>query len=308
MASLILHHFPLSPFSEKVRLVLGTKRLTWDSVTVPMVLPKPDVMALTGGYRRTPFLQIGADIYCDSALMCKVIDTVAPQPPLYPAATRGVAEIIAQWADSALFWIAVPFTSQPASAPYLFPGASPEFVKSLFADRAAMAPHIRRASLPDGAAQLHAYLDRLQNLLADGRQFLLGDAPCIADFSAGQSLWYMHRSPPVVQALAPFPGLMAWYARLAAFGHGTARAIGSTDAIAVAASATSHAPTSVDPAGGYTAGEPLTVTPADYAQDPVAGQLVGLTRDEVVLARTDPRAGRVHVHFPRIGFHIGRAA
>ena len=65
-------------------------------------MPKPDVVALTGGYRRTPFMQIGADVYCDSALMCRVIDRLAPEPPLYPAATRGLAEIVAQWADSAL--------------------------------------------------------------------------------------------------------------------------------------------------------------------------------------------------------------
>ena len=32
------------------------------SVHIPSVLPKPDVVALTGGYRRTPFLQLGADI------------------------------------------------------------------------------------------------------------------------------------------------------------------------------------------------------------------------------------------------------
>ncbi|MGS0756332.1 hypothetical protein ACVBEH_17860 [Roseateles sp. GG27B] len=38
------------------------------------MLPKPDVAALTGGYRRTPFLQIGGDIYCDTALMCRVIE------------------------------------------------------------------------------------------------------------------------------------------------------------------------------------------------------------------------------------------
>ena len=72
MSELILHHYANSPFSEKVRLVLGLKGLSWRSVTVPVMMPKPDVLALTGGYRRTPFMQIGADIYCDSALMCRV--------------------------------------------------------------------------------------------------------------------------------------------------------------------------------------------------------------------------------------------
>ncbi|HCE29343.1 MAG TPA: glutathione S-transferase, partial [Comamonadaceae bacterium] len=68
MTHLILHHYPASPFAEKVRCVLGFKNLAWKSVIIPSVMPKPDVVALTGGYRRTPLLQIGADIYCDTAL------------------------------------------------------------------------------------------------------------------------------------------------------------------------------------------------------------------------------------------------
>src|SRR5438309_6819722 len=120
MNDIILHHYAGSPFSEKVRLVLGYKGLAWKSVTVPVILPKPEVVALTGGYRRTPFMQIGADIYCDSALMCRVIDRLAPEPPLYPAASAGLAEIVAQWADTALFWTAIPYTVQPAGAAYVF--------------------------------------------------------------------------------------------------------------------------------------------------------------------------------------------
>jgi glutathione S-transferase len=112
MSDLILHHYDGSPFSEKIRLILGFKGLAWKSVKVPVMLPKPDVVALTGGYRRTPFLQMGADIYCDTALMSRVIDTLAPQPPLYPVAATGAQHILAQWADSTLFWTAIPYTMQ----------------------------------------------------------------------------------------------------------------------------------------------------------------------------------------------------
>ena len=47
MSALILHHYPTSPFAEKVRLVCGYKKLDWQSVTIPMVMPKPDLMPLT---------------------------------------------------------------------------------------------------------------------------------------------------------------------------------------------------------------------------------------------------------------------
>lgn len=304
MSSLILHHYATSPFSEKVRLILGAKGLAWQSVTVPVMLPKPDVMALTGGYRRTPFLQIGADIYCDSALMCQVIDSLAPTPPLYPEATRGVAEIVAQWADSTLFWIAVPYTMQPVSVPHMFPNAPPDFMKAFGADRAAMTPNLRRPTIPDGAAQLHSHLGRLENMLADGRAFLLGAASSIADFSVAQSVWFIRRSPPIAALLADYPKLVAWYERVNAFGQGTASKMSAEAAIEIAASAGSHAPTRIDADAGFAEGDDVTVTPTDYAHDPVAGQLVGLTPTEVVVERTDDRAGRLHVHFPRIGFQI----
>ena len=48
MHELILHHYPTSPFAEKARLMLGFKQLSWRSVMIPPVMPKPDLTALTG--------------------------------------------------------------------------------------------------------------------------------------------------------------------------------------------------------------------------------------------------------------------
>jgi glutathione S-transferase len=303
MTELILHHYAGSPFSEKVRLILGFKGMSWRSVIVPAILPKPDVMALTGGYRRTPFMQIGADIYCDTTLMCRVIDTLNPQPPLYPEPTSGVAEIIAQWADTTLFWTAVPYTMQPAGVAHLLAGATPEVLKAFGADRAAMSPNFRRATLADGAAQLHSYLARLEHLLDDGRPFLLGALPSIADFSVAQSIWYIRRAPPVATLLEAYPRVQAWCDQVGAFGHGQSTSMTSAEAIAVAAQGMTAA-TSFVAEPGLNAGDEVSVTPTDYAHDPVLGRLVGLGPQEVVIVRSDERAGTVHVHFPRIAFQI----
>jgi glutathione S-transferase len=54
MTDIILHHFDISPFAEKIRLAFGIKNLSWHSVEIPLVMPKPDLTALTGGYRKTP--------------------------------------------------------------------------------------------------------------------------------------------------------------------------------------------------------------------------------------------------------------
>jgi len=308
MSDLILHHYPTSPFSEKVRLILGYKGLAWKSVIVPIMLPKPDVVALTGGYRRTPFMQIGADIYCDTALMCRVIERVAPRPTIYPTALGGTANILAQWADSTLFWTAIPYTMQPAGVVHIMAGAPAETLKAFGADRAAMTAGMRRATSGDAGAQLRTYLGWLDAQLGDGRSFLCGEAASIADFSVAHSIWFIRRAPPIATVLGPFPRLVNWYERVIAFGHGTPEQIGSADALEIARKAPGHAPATVERDLGFDAGDAVTVTPTDYAQDPVAGQLVGLTQDEVAIERSDERAGRVVVHFPRIGFQIKKDA
>ena len=303
MSDIILHHYPGSPFSQKVRWVFGYKGIAWKSVITPTVMPKPDVTALTGGYRRAPFMQIGADIYCDSALICQVIDRLQPEPPLYPTAIAGLAETVAQWADSSLFWTAVPYTLQPAGVVYVLQGATPEMMKAFAADRAAMNPNFRRPTIADGGAALHTYLLRLEALLADGRTFLLGAAACIADFSAAQSIWFLRLAPPVAEMLVSYPKVEAWYRAVDAFGQGQFSKMTSAEALSVAAEG-GQAPVSFAAENGLEHGASVTVTPTDYAHDPVAGRLVGLSHEESVVERRDDRAGLVRVHFPRIGFQV----
>jgi glutathione S-transferase len=307
MTSPILHHYDMSPFSEKMRLVFGAKGVAWRSVIVPNMMPKPDAVALTGGYRRTPFLQIGADIYCDTALMCRVADALAPEPALYPPGVGGLADIVAQWADTAFFWVAVPFTIQPVSVPYMFPGATGEMLGAFMKDRAAMTPHMTRPSIADGGAQVRTYLARLESMLSGGAAFLLGDAVCIADFSAVHVIWFMRRSPPIGAMLDAYPRLLAWYERMMAFGHGVRHDMTSAEALEIARGAGGFAAVSVADGSGFAAGDGVTVTPTDYAHDAVAGALVGLSDASVVIAREDARAGVVHVHFPRVGFAVAKA-
>src|SRR3954451_21143458 len=102
MTDIILHHYETSPYAEKVRLGLGLKALAWGSVEIPVIMPKPDLTALTGGYRKTPVLQIGADIYCDSQLIMRELERRHPSPSFYPAG-RGVADALAWWAEKTTF-------------------------------------------------------------------------------------------------------------------------------------------------------------------------------------------------------------
>jgi len=55
---------------------------------------------------------------------------------------------------------------------------------------------------------------------------------------------------------------------------------------------------------GFVAGQQVIISAIDYGVDPVAGELLFAGREELILRRTDERAGTVHVHFPRFGFRI----
>ena len=303
MADLILHHYWMSPFAEKVRLILGCKGLAWRSVLIPPVMPKPDVTALTGGYRKTPVLQIGADIYCDSALIARVLDRLQPSPPLYPDGAP-LAMPLAQWADFTLFWAAAAWAMQPAGAMAVLAQQAPETIKAFGADRAAMIGSMRRLTLADATVQLKAHLAAIDAQLAGGGPWLFGAAPCIADFSAYHPLWFIRQAPPVAHLLAPFPALNAWLDRVAGFGHASCTDLPSGQAVQMAASASAHQATQVEAGLGFEAGEAVTVSATDYGQDPVAGSLVGLSADAVVIRRSDERAGLLQVHFPRFGFQI----
>jgi hypothetical protein len=140
-------------------------------------------------------------------------------------------------------------------------------------------------------------------LAAHGQPYLMGAEACIADFSVAHCLWYVRRGGAVADIISGRPHVAGWLARVLAFGHGKPEPLTSTDAIAVAARGARVA-VSVQAGLGFEAGQAVIVTPIDYGMDPVAGSLVGLTGDEVVLARHDERAGLVHVHFPRHGFQI----
>ena len=237
MPELILHHYPRSPFSEKIRLLLGHKQLAWRSVTIPPIMPKPDVLALTGGYRRTPLLQVGCDIYCDTALIVDVLEHLAPTPTAYPEPEKGMSRILAQWADSTLFWAAMAYNLQPRGAAELFAGAPPEAAKAFAEDRARMSGGgMTRLRPADAAGAYKSYLRRLSDML-DDKPFLLGEVPCIADFAAYHPLWYTRRIDALKELLELTPAVLDWMDRMADIGHGESTPMTSAEAIEVARSA-----------------------------------------------------------------------
>jgi glutathione S-transferase len=308
MPDIILHHYPESPFSEKVRLILGHKGLAWKSVTIPIVMPKPDVTALTGGYRRTPVMQIGADIYCDTALIADVLEGIAPANSLYPEGQGALARTLAQWADSTLFMTAVGYFYQAAGIESLLARMTLEQVQAFQQDRAAMMGSNALPHLAEASASLSLYLQRLQQTLQDGRPFLLGSAATLADFSFYHPLWFLQALPSSAGLLQANPRVVAWMERITGIGHGRSTPLSSVEAIAVARNSRAVIRSSgASDLPGIALGDRVVVMPSDYGLGPVQGELVLVEANHVALRRTDERAGTLVVHFPRIGFQIKSA-
>ena len=310
MSDLILHHYPNSPFAEKVRLILGHKQLAWKSVFIPMIMPKPELTALTGGYRKTPVLQIGADIYCDTALICDVLEQLAPTPTLYPDAIQGAARIVAQWADSTLFPVAMAYNFQPAGVAQVFAGVPPEGVQAFVADRTAMRGGTPRMSPTDATATYKSYLSRLANML-HGQDFLFGSQPCVADFAAYHPLWFtQERTPALAGIFDATPEIKAWMARIKAIGHGTSRPCSGEEALQVARNATpaNQQGEVLQDEHGIALGSQVTIAADNFGLEPTEGELIAASSTRYTLRRTDERAGTVHVHFPRVGFTLKKAA
>jgi glutathione S-transferase len=312
MTEPILHHYPVSPFAEKVRAMLGFKGLAWKSVQIPLIMPKPDVVALTGGYRKTPILQLGADVYCDTALIARVLERLAPTPSLYPQGDTLAVQAAAYFADNVMFGVTIPIAFQPGGGMMkaFFSDATPEYLASFGKDRAAMRQGgtVRRGPLHECKANLQGLLAKIETQLTAQfpRAYLFGDQACVADFSLYNALWPIWKPADMRAMLDPFPKTKNLIERIAAIGHGKSTEITSGEALQIAKSST---PEAVKGAvaletGGIALGEQAQVMPVDSGLDPVTGELLHASAEEIVLRRSDPRAGTVQVHFPRFGYQL----
>ena len=311
MSDIILHHYPQSPFAEKVRLLLGYKKLSYAAVTIPIIMPKPDLMPLTGGYRKTPVMQIGADVYCDTALICRVIDRMAPEPGIYPPASRAVSAAASHWTDSVFFRACVTLAFQPHVLAQSDLFQDPDSAKAFMADRAKLTEGAGPLVMDLACAQawFAAHMKLLDRQLA-AAPFLFGDSPVLADFATYHCCWFVHSNELLQETFSPFPHVSDWLARMAAFGHGGQRPMTGTEALDIARDATPSAgeKAATEAIDHLQIGDEVEVMPTDYGFQPVRGTLQLSSLDELVVRRTDDRVGEVAVHFPRAGFQVRKMA
>jgi glutathione S-transferase len=308
-SAIILHHFDQSPFSEKIRVIFGFKELAWKSVRISRIMPRPDLMPLTGGYRRTPVMQIGADIYCDTQIIIRELETRFPTPTLFPGGNAGVPWALGMWTDRAFF---------QSTVNLVFGTLGDRVPQDFIADRgrlrgAKFDVDTMKAAIPQMRDQFRAHVGWIETQLGDGREWLLGEFS-LADVSAYMNVWYprsnLSEADQAVAGLdrifAEHPRASAWERRMQAIEHGSRSEISSKEALDAAARSTPQTATLADPRdpNGRRPGDRVAVVPDDYGKIEVRGEIVSLSAQHIAIRRHDELVGEVVVHFPRAGFAV----
>jgi len=302
----ILHHYWGSNYAEKARKILALKGVAWSSVIIPDVMPKPDLVALTGGYSKTPVLQPGADVYCDTKRIADELEARYPEPTLFPGRRDGIVDVIQYWADGALTL---------AGGRYLIGRSHENWRPEFHADRAALwgvPVDLERMarSAERYRQQLVVYLEWISMMLGDGREYLLGAKPSLADITCHHILWFLdtggEKATDVLQA---YPSILAWLERVTAIGYGSFEDMSASDALDVALKAVPASKPKVDAPNreALSEGDRVSVRAEIAGRDPVAGALHILTTRHVAVRVTGERVGEVVVHFPRVGYVVGHA-
>lgn len=305
MTEIILHHYPQSPFSEKVRVILGMKRLAWRSVHVPRLPPKPDLTSLTGGYRRAPVMQIGADIYCDTQCIARELERRFPRPSLFPGGDAGMPWALSRWTDGPLF---------VQTAAVVLGAQADELPEDFAADRGRLyfGPdydlHAFKRDLPHLLVQLRAQLGWIDQRLATGRDFILGDTPGLPDALCYYLVWFIRgRYADAASLLGRFPALTAWEQRVKALGHGSPSEMSAERALDMARGSrpVTAALSDADDPQDLALGAKVGVTPDGIGGDStVHGEVASFDAEHIAIRRDDPRVGEVVVHFPRVGYRV----
>jgi len=300
VAELILHQYVNSPFSEKIRKIFAYKKVSWRAVEQPVIMPKPKLIPLTGGYRRIPVLQIGADVYCDTGIIIRKIDELFPEPTLYPNGLEAAAHQMNIFADRRMFW---------STTPVIFAKLAAVVPKEFIEDRSKMMQGADfgqiPAQAPDARNQLRAYLDTMDRQL-EHTTYMLGESFSLADAALYHPVWFLQSEPNSFALAQKCKNLMRWFKRIDAMGHGDMKGMDPDEALKIARESTpsTHQYEEEGDPNKLHLGAKVAVTPDDYGFDPVVGKVVVSSIYEIAIERDDPSLGKIVNHFPKVGFHL----
>ncbi len=303
---IILHSSFSSPFSEQIKLMLNFAELDWVSVIAPKGVPRPIQQSLVGNYsRRIPILQIGADAYCDSAMIMNKIAELSAKPYLSPIAvnesTEALINKIANEGTKAMLGSLTPWNFIWGYIKTIPFKDAIEFLR----DRKKLVetyPQLKTDKTRQqwqGIAQ--SYLADLNEVLATSQFLLATDTPKVCDFMVYAMIWY-HDVLTDLKLVKQFENVVLWYQKMKQFDRNDTTRIEPEWSLEVARSSE---PTELPEAmlESSNIGKEIEVPINDYLGVPieqkVEGILVGENEFGYVLQKQNSDVGKVNLHIPK---------
>lgn len=199
---------PFSHWCVKVRRILEYKKLAFETRRVGYH-DKRELLAATGQDYVPALVHDGRIVTWPE--IPDYLEQLAPDPTIHPDGTRAVARVIERWAHARLEELTWRIAAPDMPATFEDDAERWVFVEMQTLKRGPL--EVLRTRQPEFLADLRGDLGLLEDLL-EGRDFLLGDRPGLADFAVFGALAPL---PYAGHALPDgFPRLGAWHARIAA--------------------------------------------------------------------------------------------
>lgn len=300
-APLIFHHKNVSPYSEKIRLMLGYAECHWQSVLVPLTPPRLSLDTLIDGYRRIPVAQIGADVFCDTRIISAEIALLTDKPQLNPFAQSEQHWRRAEYIESDIFQVALnslnvlglvrallsqiplnQLVNYLSDKKFLYENSHPDLIANA-------------RSRAESKALWQQYLDELEASLTN--DFLTGKEPQYVDFCAVHLIWFRMGMEGSV-LFKRRAKLKSWYQKMTNFNHGKSIDISAIDAISEAKNAQPRV-LAPDMLQSARIGKRVSVATTDVLVGETHGCLVGENDERWIIAKQNQATGLVHIHFPK---------
>ena len=304
MSEFILHHYWPSPFAHKIRLAFGLAEVEWNSVEIPRIPPKPNLMPLTAGYRRTPVLQIGADVFCDTQNIICAIGNEGFKERLFPEGCMNKALVFSSWIDDTVFELAarIVITNSINAAPK-------EFIQDrgdLYFEKGWSQEKLYQ-KLPSVILQLDAKLKIIDDILGEGSH-IFSSKLSYADISVGYLIWFIRgRWNEGAKILSKYKNLLRVEEEINNLNYKNCKDMRSSEALELANKLTPKSPNGVN-SNVYShleIGQNVRIKPSGESSDPiVSGDLRYLDSMTIAINHYSVEAGNVAIHFPVSGYEI----
>jgi glutathione S-transferase len=222
---IVLHQFEISPFCDKVRRILHTKRVAYRVHEIPLSRSFVEIGRMNR-IGKLPVLEVDGRRLADSTEIAHQLEERFPDPPLLPRdpRDRALCHVLEDWADESLYFyeMTLRFT-WPHNAERWIPELAkydPAWFRTLA--RYLLPLTLRRVTRGQGIGRkpremllgdLDRHLDAVDGLLGDG-SWLVGGALSLADVAVFAQVFCIGGAAEGARAIAARPRVAAWLERV----------------------------------------------------------------------------------------------